>query len=137
MDIESGVDAIIENPHLFGMPTFDEFCKNRDYYLKQWKLHNDSVYESADTGSIALKRETKEHWYYWGLYKSKNIYEIVKIVKNEGYTPDDITFDVLTEKSTAGKLIFHVKYRLKKEERGKGHGRDVEKGVKEGPDSEA
>ena len=125
------LDDLIANPHAFGMPTFDEFCKNRDHYLKNWKLNDDAVFESADSGSISLKRETKEHWYYWGMHKSKNLYDIVRMVKDEGFTPDDVTFDVFTERGTAGKYIFHVKYSLKRT----AHGR--QEGGTEAPDSEA
>jgi len=104
------LDDIIDNPTRYGMPTFDEFCKNRDHYLKNWKLNDEAVFDSADLGSVLNKKRTKEHWYYYGMHKSKKLYDCVKAIQDDGISFDDVTYIVAKEETTAGKFIFHIKF---------------------------
>ena len=110
MGRDLSLEDLMENPEMFGLPTFEQFAANRDYYIKSWKMHDEATFESADEGSVAFKKNTKEHVYHYGVYNSKKLYDIVKIVKNSGVNFKDLGYAVQEERTTAGKSIFHIKF---------------------------
>jgi len=41
------IDDIMQDPHKFGAPTFDEYCRDRDKYQGRW----DDTFSAIDQGS--------------------------------------------------------------------------------------
>lgn len=56
---DATIEDVVQNPHHYGMPTFEEYVKNRDKYLGR----KDDWFSAVDKGSSILSRRVKKHIY--------------------------------------------------------------------------
>ena len=103
---ETTPDDIMHDPKEFGFPTFQEFSKNPQ------KFRNPEVLGIADGGSKMLNMVQK-HKYKFGKYTTDKIEEIDRIIKDEGYTQDDLTMIPQILPDVGGKCIILIEFGIK------------------------
>ena len=81
---------IEENPHAFGLPTFDEYSKRRDHYQEKFYGRADDVLSWADGGSKLLGRNVKRHIYEIEGYRCRTLEELQRVALSMGYTESDL-----------------------------------------------
>ena len=106
---DASLEDILNNPHKYGVPTFEEFQKNPDAYRTSKTFQLDS----ASNGSILLNSLIKSQTYELDGYKCKSLEEVEKVALNQGIRLDDLIMEPELEKDTAGKLICRVKFTTK------------------------
>lgn len=62
------------------VPSFEEFCKNRDKYLGR----EDDRFAEADAGANNLKKYTQRHIYEIEGYRCKTLEEVQRVANNQG-----------------------------------------------------
>lgn len=73
-------DDILEDPKAFGMPTFEEFTKNREKYLGR----DEESLEQVDKGGINVRKVTQRHIYEIEGYRCKTLEEVQKVAGSMG-----------------------------------------------------
>lgn len=64
--VPEGVEDIMEHPHLYGLPTFEEFCKNKS----RWMKDPEEALVSIDAGDKNLRCKQE---YFVEKYKVKSL----------------------------------------------------------------
>jgi len=72
-------DDVIDDPKRFGMPSFDEFCKNPDKYRKR----DDDLLASADDGAQTFRKLVRKNIYFVDGYRCNTIEEAERVMKGE------------------------------------------------------
>lgn len=108
---------LFDNPHKYGLPSFDEYAKAPDKY----RSREDDTLACVDNGPTILRRDIKEHVYHIEGYKVRSLHEVEKIARGHGWTMLDMDIEPNLERTTAGKYIMHTYFVLKGN-----HGRQLE-----------
>ena len=75
------MEDLLNNPKAYGLPTFQEFCKDPD----RWRKSADKVLGAVDIGSVGgLKKFVAEQTYEVAGYKCKTLEECQRVAQNEG-----------------------------------------------------
>ena len=107
------LDDVYQNPHKFGAPTFEEFLKNREYYVGK----EDEILETVERGSNTLGQVVITQKYQieidGNVYPCRTLYEVEKIAKNEGIklTALEIRPELINEGGL--KAVLLVRFRKK------------------------
>jgi hypothetical protein len=102
----TGMQDLLSNPKAYGLPTFDEYCKDPDTYKQSYKR----LLTEAELGPDAYRGQTREIWYWVGLNKFKTTDRAHQCMQDMGWAGKDVAMRVDTDKGTAGKLIFNVRF---------------------------
>lgn len=103
------LDDLLDAPHKYGLPTFEEFAKNPEKY----KGGVEQLFEVVDKGSNQLNRLIRKHEYRILGYKCKTLEEVQKIMNAEGIKLDEVTLVPELVRESAGKLTVIVEFKLK------------------------
>jgi len=79
--IPATIEDIIEDPKKFNAPTFEEFMKNRDYYLGK----DDSKLGMIDYSTTLLRPFLRKQYYAFENYTCQSLVECERIAASEGY----------------------------------------------------
>lgn len=79
-------DDIIKDPHRYGLPTFEEFCRSPDL----WRTRPDNVFANADKGSTLLRRAIVKHSYVFRHWKTNSLEKMEKILSDYGLSPQEV-----------------------------------------------
>lgn len=99
-------DEIFEDPHKFGLPTFDEFARNRDKYLGR----EDDRFSEADAGSKALNKHVQRHVYEIEGYRCKTLEEVERVARNQGIPLKELDYQPQVVPTSAGKCDLLVRF---------------------------
>ena len=94
------------NPNKFGMPTFDEYVRNRDKYIGS----EEETLASADRGSTALNRTVKRHVYEVEGYRCKSLEEVERIARSQGIDLRKLDYRPQLVQAGAGKYDVIVRF---------------------------
>jgi hypothetical protein len=108
------IDLIWDNPHKFGMPTFEEFCKDPD----KWRQKEDEQFALADKGSSILKHYVTKQIYEIDGYRCRSLDEVDKIAKSQGYSLDQLEFSPVIIPDVGRKCKLLVRFRIRKNNNG-------------------
>lgn len=68
-------------------PTFTEFCKDPD----KWRKNEEDIFDCIAQMNVFFKERVASVTYRWrGKYKCKNLEELQRITRNEGYRGTDL-----------------------------------------------
>lgn len=82
------LEEIIENPHRYGLPTLEEFCKNPTL----WMGHDEDLLAQADVGSKLINGMVTKHLYEIDGYRCDTLEEVEKVAKSQGYQLKELDF---------------------------------------------
>ena len=97
---------LMNNPKAYGLPTFDEYCAAPDDYRKSFKR----MMTELELGPDSYRKETREITYWVGINKCRSPERAMDIMLDMGWNPLHVDARIDTEKGTAGKLIFNVRF---------------------------
>lgn len=80
LNIPKSFDELLADPAKFGAPTFDEFRKSPDSYMKK----EDQILERADAGSKVMRDNVRHHLYELCGIKCESPEQLERIAKDEG-----------------------------------------------------
>jgi hypothetical protein len=104
MGRELTLKDIMRNPEKFGMPTFDEYCRNPDKY----KIREDEILSVVSDGVDILRNAVVEQVYHIKGYKVKTLEKIESIAKDLGWEMTELDIKPELERTTGGKYVIHV-----------------------------
>jgi len=96
---------LFENPHDFGMPTFEEFAANREKYMGR----DDDRLTEVDRGSRSLQR-VKRHIYEIEGYRCKSIEEVERVALNMGIKLQELDYRPEVTQAGAGQFDVIVRF---------------------------
>lgn len=99
-------DEILEDPTKVGMPTFEEFKRNREKYMGR----DDDILASADAGSTILKNATRRHIYEIEGYRCESLEEVERVANAQGIPIKDLDYRPELIQAGAGKFDTIVKF---------------------------
>jgi hypothetical protein len=94
------INEVLEDPTKFGMPSFDDFCKNQDKYMGR----DDDVFSETDRGCQQLGRVVKRHIYEIEGYRCKTLEEVERIALDKGIKLRELDYRPQLQANTSGKL---------------------------------
>jgi hypothetical protein len=103
------MDDIMQDPHKYGAPTFEEFKRNPD----KWRVANDQILQSVTGGSSTISNIKAQHYEIAG-YKCKSLEEVERVARDEGISLKDLDMYPQLDKTTGGKLEVFIKFEKKK-----------------------
>lgn len=104
------IQDLIDNPTRYGVPTFEEFIKNK----RKWMGSKDDVLASVDRGDHILKN-TYRHKYFVEGYRVDSLEQAERIALDMGFNLyDDFILDPQLKHDESGRLINEVSFRAKK-----------------------
>ena len=96
---------IFDDPTSFGMPTFDEFCRNREKYMGR----DDDRLREVDRGSQTMKR-VKRHVYEIEGYRCKSLEEVERVALNQGIKLRELDYRPEVTQAGAGQFDLIVRF---------------------------
>jgi hypothetical protein len=102
---------IFDNPEEYGMPSFDEFCRNREKYMGR---EDDRLIE-VDRGSQTMRRNVSRHVYEIEGYRCKSLEEVERIAANQGIPLRELDYRPQVLQAGAGKFDLVVRFVSKSE----------------------
>lgn len=105
------VKDVLEDPHSYGMPTFQEFAKNRERYMGR----EDDVLSSVDAGGILLKNRTKRIKYQVKGYRCDTLEEVERVCRDEGMLLKDLQYMGFIEPQNGFDCDILIKFMTKEE----------------------
>lgn len=100
------VSEVLENPHAFGMPSFEEFAQNPEKYMGR----DDDKFSQADAGSQALGKHVQRHIYEIEGYRCKNLEEVERVARSQGIPLRELDYQPEVIPTGAGKCNLLVKF---------------------------
>ncbi len=104
-DAESTAE-IFDNPEDFGMPTFDEFCRNREKYMGR----DDDRLTEVERGSVTMRNSVKRHVYELEGYRCHSLEEVERVALNQGIQLRELDYRPQVVQAGAGKFDLIVKF---------------------------
>lgn len=105
--IPETIEDLVENPTKFGMPTFEEFIRNK----KKWMGSKEDWLESIDAGDPVLKLTQR---YYVEHYRVESLEQAERIALDMGFNLyDDFVLDPQIVQD-GGRHVSEVKFRSKR-----------------------
>lgn len=124
MGRELTLEDIAANPEKFGLPTFDEFCKNPDKY----RIRDDDTLICVEDGVNVLRRDVRKQIYHILGYKVDTLEKVEQVAKDHGWNMSQMDIKPNLERVTAGKYDIHVHFVVRGNEKAQGR----EKGATDG-----
>jgi len=103
---EASFDDVMEDPHSFGMPSFDEFVKNPETLLGR----EDERLQEVDRGSTNLNKVVRRHIYEIEGYRCKSLEEVERVAKSMGINLKEMDYQPQVQPNTSGKFDIKVKF---------------------------
>ena len=97
---------IFDNPEEFGMPSFEEFSRNREKYMGR----DDDRLIEVDRGSQEMKRSVKRHIYEIEGYRCRSLEEVERIAKEQGIPLRELDYRPEVTQAGAGKFDVIVRF---------------------------
>lgn len=97
---------MFDNPEEFGLPTFDEFAKNRDKYMG---TDEDRLLE-VERGSQTMRRQVSRHVYEIEGYRCRSLEEVERIAKEQGIPLRELDYRPQKISAGAGKFDLIVRF---------------------------
>lgn len=104
-------DDVFDDPKKFGMPTFEEFKKNREKYLAPY----DDVMRQVDRGSTHLSKITKKYFYEFEGCRCRSLEEVERIARDHGVSLQELGYTAEIMPIGGGKCDILVKFISKAE----------------------
>jgi hypothetical protein len=104
-------EDIIENPHKYGFPSFDEFKRNPE----QWLGRDDESLAQADVGSTILNKTVRRHIYEVEGYRCKSLEEVERVAASQGIPLRELDYRPVLQQAGAGKYEIVVRFMKKSE----------------------
>lgn len=105
------VSEILEDPHKYGMPTFEEFARNSEKYLGR----DDDAFSQVDAGSRNLDRHVKRHVYEIEGYRCKSLEEVERVARSQGIALKELEYEPELIPLGGGKCDILIKFVSKKD----------------------
>lgn len=83
---EATVEEMLNDPHKFGAPTFDEYVRNRSHYKQRLKDH-DWFSEIDKSSSILKNGRLKKQYYILNGHRFNTLEALEKACESEGVNP--------------------------------------------------
>jgi hypothetical protein len=71
---------LMRNPNKFGVPTFEEFCRNPEKFTGRW----DQKFQEVDRGSQWLGKVATRHIYEVEGTRCRSLEEVERVAKEKG-----------------------------------------------------
>lgn len=97
---------IFDRPEDFGMPTFDEFSKNREKYMGR----DDDRLMEVERGSQSMRRNVSRHIYEIEGYRCRSLEEVERIAKEMGINLRELDYRPQVQQASAGKVDLLVRF---------------------------
>lgn len=107
-------DDIMNNPHKYGLPSFEEFRKNPDPWREKWRGRHDEIMAIVDAGSANLKHHVVKHRYRFGEWEESSLERIEKLANDHGLSVMDLDFTSKVVPIGGGKCDILVEFAQKK-----------------------
>lgn len=111
MTFETDMNDIIENPHKFGAPTFEEFRKNPKLFTRSKEAAFEAVDQSSHlAGMRALIKKQKLFFLASNgkQYPCKSLEEVYQVAQAEGVDTSKIQYEPHVIPTGDGKCDIHV-----------------------------
>jgi hypothetical protein len=95
------------------LPTFDEFKRNRDFYMKKFYGTEEDTLAWADAGSTMLKEYVQRHVYEIEGYRCKSLEEVERIARQQGIALKDLDYKPVIVPQAGRKCDLLVKFMSK------------------------
>lgn len=79
-------EDIIEDPHKFGLPTFEEFCKNQG----QWRQNPEQLLIDATKGSTILRKSIVKISFAFRCWETSSAEKLQSMLADHGLKPQDM-----------------------------------------------
>lgn len=97
---------IFDNPEDFGMPSFDEFCKNREKYMGR----EDDRLNEVERGSQTMRSNVARHVYELEGYRCKSLEEVERVAREMGINLRELDYRPQVQQAGAGKFDLLVRF---------------------------
>ena len=97
---------LFDNPEDFGLPTIEEFAKNKEKYLGR---EDDRLIE-VERGSQTMRKSVSRHIYEVEGYRCKTLEEVEKIAKEQGIPLRELDYRPQVIQAGAGKFDLIVRF---------------------------
>lgn len=77
------IKDVFDDPNRFGIPTFEQYAKNRDFYFRHFYGHEEDILASADRGSN-IRDTIVKHKYELDGYHCNSLEEVERVAKGQG-----------------------------------------------------
>jgi hypothetical protein len=112
LDGDIDVGDILSNPHALGMPTFQEFARNPEYYRRKWRKPEDELLRAADEGRCELTNlRSQKHRIKTRsgqIYDCASIEKVESIAKAEGMRIKDLAMIPELREDVSGKIAVDI-----------------------------
>lgn len=96
---------IFDDPTSFGMPTFDEFCRNRERYMGR----DDDRLAEVDRGSRTMDR-AKRYVYELEGYRCRTLEEVERVALSQGIALRELDYRPEVQQAGAGQFDVVVRF---------------------------
>lgn len=100
------MDDIFDNPSKYGMPTFEEFKKNYEF----WTGRPDEKFSQVDKGSQHLAKYVKKHLFEIEGHRCKTLEDVEKVALDHGIPIKDLDYTAEIMPLGGGKCDILVKF---------------------------
>lgn len=111
------IDEVYDDPHAFGMPTLQEFAKNRT----KWVGRDDEILESASAGGEDIKKKYRRHIYEIEGFKCRTLEEVERVASSQGIPLRSLDYRAILVPTGAGKEDVLVRFVSKDERNRRGN----------------
>lgn len=105
-------ETIMEDPHRFGLPTYEEFCKNP----AKWRDNPEQSFIDADRGSTMLRQSIVKYMYVFRCWETYSLETMERILGDHGLKPKDVKMKPELIYLGAGKIKCIIEFVEKKED---------------------
>lgn len=84
---DAQMEDLQTDPHRFGAPTFEEFCRNREKFMGR----GDDIFTQVQNGSQVMRKMIKRQYYEIRGYKCNSLEEVERVAQNEGIALKDLS----------------------------------------------
>lgn len=113
----TSIEDLYEDPGAFGMPTFDEFRKNRE----KWLGRDDDTLACVSKGGEAANKKHSKHTYEIEGYRCKTLEEVERVAREQGIALRSLDFRAIIVPQGAGRGELLIKF-VSKDERSRRDG---------------
>lgn len=97
---------MFDNPEDFGLPTFEEFARNREKYMGR---EDDRLCE-VERGSQTMRNRVSRHVYELEGYRCRSLEEVERIAKEQGIPLKELDYRPQVVGAGAGKFDLIVRF---------------------------
>lgn len=100
------MDDLLRDPKKYGLPTFDEYCKNPDAYRNSVER----LMKEVEQGLSGFQGGLGDRTYFVSHYKCNSITKAMEIMRELGWDPKRLDMKIDPDKGTAGRVNFKVTF---------------------------